>query len=236
MASDELMEVIEQARGFMKRTLSPGYYGYDFGMKLLDGYFGHEGTVFGAEFLEYAAYAGNTEAKYELGMCYRWGDGGVYAEPQKALHWFGRAAEDGHEKAAQLVEQFSSEEGMWIMFLSAISGAQGEGSKWYKAKLGVEEYYAMAQEGNGEAQYELARQLADPTHIGPFKYNISEAVKWYTQAAQNGVVDAMVNLAVIYLEGRPGVEADPECAMQWLKKAADAGDAEAIAYFEGQDK
>ena len=157
-----------------------------------------------------AAEMGHVDAMYELGMCYRWGDGGVYADPDEALKWFRAAKEKGHEKAGRIVEEFDSESGKLILLQSAISGVEGYGTKWYKSKTMVDEYYRLAEEGDGEAQYELARQLEFPHHVGPFKGNIQECIKWYEKAAENHVIDAMFNLAIIYKDGKCGITPDLE--------------------------
>lgn len=205
---------------------------YELGMSLLGNKYGPENTVYAAEFLQKAAEKGHVLAMYDLGMCYRWGDGGVYAEPEEALAWFSKAAEAGNENARSLMAHFGSEQGKLTLLMSAMSGAEGQGTKWYKTKAGVEMYYQEARAGNGECQYELARQLADPRHVGPFKYDIEAAVHWYTEAGNNGVIDAMFNLAQIYLKGAGTIEADKAKARAWMEKCAQAGDAEAAGLLK----
>jgi TPR repeat protein len=53
---------------------------------------------------------------------------------------------------------------------------------------------------------------------------MTEAVNYYQQAAAQGSVEAMIQLYLCLWEGR-GVNADHTQAMQWLTKAADAGNA-----------
>ena len=138
----------------------------------------------------------------------------------------------GHEKAKDLVEHFNSPSGKQILMESAISGAEGYGTKWYKSKTFVDGYYKLAEEGNAEAQYELARQLEYPNHVGPFVADINESIKWYEQAASNGVIDAMYNLSMIFCNGKLGTPVDKEKALYWMRMAADHGDAEAKTLVE----
>lgn len=183
--------------------------------------------VYSYLFYKIAAEEGYPEGMYNLGMCYRWGEGGVYADPEVALQYFREAAEKGHEKAKGILQHYDSEHGKYMLLMSAMSGVEGYGSKWYNTKEGVDTYYEKANAGDTEAQYELARQLANPERYGPFKFNIQEAIKWYTEAGNNGVVDAMFNLANIYMYGSGEQKIDKEKAKEWYQKCADAGDEEA---------
>ena len=51
----------------------------------------------------------------------------------------------------------------------------------------------------------------------------AEAVRWYRQAAAQGVVNAQYNLGVMYKNGR-GVRQDLALAQEWYGKACDNGD------------
>jgi len=227
MNSYELKKKLDSIWAIINRSLIPERYSSDIGVKLLDGIFGAEGEVHAAEFLEHAADHGDVQSMFNLGMCYRWGNGGVYAEPEVAMKWFRMAAGKGHEEAKNMVEKFDNQQGRLMLLYSAMSGAEGPGTKWYKTKAGVEMYYEKAQAGDAECQYELARQLANPERIGPFKHDIKEAIHWYTEAAGKGMIDAMFNLGGIYYKGQLGIERDLALAREWFAKCADAGDAEA---------
>ncbi len=56
--------------------------------------------------------------------------------------------------------------------------------------------------------------------------NMTEAVKWYRKAAEQGYVKAQYNLAVCYYNGA-GVTKDMAKAVEWYQKAAEQGFAEA---------
>ena len=53
--------------------------------------------------------------------------------------------------------------------------------------------------------------------------NYETAIKWYTQAAENGSVDAQNNLGLMYQEGR-GVAKDNKAAVIWYSQAVEQGD------------
>jgi len=50
--------------------------------------------------LRAAAEAGQSEAQFNLGLCYKRGEG-VERDAAAAVHWFSRAAREGHEPLAQ---------------------------------------------------------------------------------------------------------------------------------------
>jgi uncharacterized protein len=54
----------------------------------------------------------------------------------------------------------------------------------------------------------------------------AQAAAWYRKAANQGNVDAQVNLGVMYYSGR-GVAQDHATSRMWYQMAADQGDAEA---------
>lgn len=201
--------------------------------KLVEGYFSNAMEIHASRYWRIAAEKGGALAMYNLGMCYRWGEHGEYADPDQALFWFRRAADAGYVMAENLVTKFDNDEGKRLFFQSAISGIQGFGTKWYKNKWMVEEYFKGADAGNVEMQYELARESVPGTTFDAFKRKPENAVKYYELAAEQGMADAMFNLANLYEEGCPGMEPDLKKAFFWRKKCADAGDAEAC-YYLGQ--
>lgn len=227
MDQEKISQLLEKMWSMVHHDDKPDEQALKFGVMLAENEFGPEAEVHAADFLRYSVDRGNIAAMFHLGMCHRWGEGGVYADPDEALSWFRKAAEGGHPDAQQMVEAFGGESGRLILLMSAISGMEGQGSKWYRSQKMVEEYYAQARAGNAESQYELARQLENPERLGPFKHNIEEAIYWYQESAKQGVVDAMFNLAVIYYQGKLGVAPDAGKAKHWFGQAAASGDQEA---------
>ena len=227
MDEKKIENAISQLWDMVNAAPNPTEKALTMGMALIKKLLGPECEVYAVDFFRFAAEREDPMAMYNLGMCYRWGEGGVFVDADEAMVWFEKAAEKGHEKAADLCADYNNPKGKAIILMSAISGAGGQGSKWYKSKAMVEQYYSQANSGDGEAQYELARQLENPERLGPFRYNIQEAIHWYTQSANSGVVDAMFNLALIHETGKLGAPVDKQQALHWYRKAAERGDEEA---------
>jgi hypothetical protein len=74
----------------------------------------------------------------------------------------------------------------------------------------------MAQDGNPQAQYELAG-FYHYGYVGANDY--AKALKWYRASARQGYADAMVGLSVMYLGGQ-GVAKDRREAFVWLNLAS----------------
>lgn len=204
-----------------------------------EGKFSKPMTVYASKWYQIAADCGYEEGMYELALCYRWGEGGVYVDADKAIFWMTKAAEKGNERAKSFVEQFDNNSGRSIIVQSAISGVGGYGSKWYKCEELIEEYFKLADSGDAEAQYELARQSIPGEQFDVFKRDAHNAEKYYKMAAGQGMIDAMFNLANLYVEGSIGFAPDIEKGFEWRKKCADSGDDEACyllgkMYRDGQ--
>jgi hypothetical protein len=86
----------------------------------------------------------------------------------------------------------------------------------------VGEIKIRAEKGDAQAQYELGEAYLD-------SFYYADAAKWFRAAAEKGVVNAQWRLGQMLLTGhgsfakRPAVAADPSEGVQWLKKAANAG-------------
>lgn len=179
-----------------------------------------------------AADRGNTEAQLKLGKMYLSGDG-VDKDQAKGELWLNRAATEGNSEAQFLMgklyhaRQNTEMAGNWL----AKSATQG-----YKDAIGflqfmedfgfrVEEsfhqgpakFQKLAQDGDAEAQYQLAMRYES----GAFGVEQSheKSLHWFQLAANNGHVKAMKSLAHIYEKGLDGVTADQELADHWNSKA-----------------
>lgn len=204
-----------------------------------ENYFSPALSKYASKWCERAAQLGNADAMVTLAYFYRWGDYGVFIDIKKALYWYKKAAEAGNEDAVEFMKQFGDGSGNQVLEMSAISGKDGFGIKWYKSKQMIREMYKKADEGDAESQYELGRQLMPGTDYGAFWRNTKECIKYYEMAARQGVVDAMFNLASTYEYGWSDLEPDVEKEFYWRKRAADAGDIEALylvgkMYIEGK--
>ena len=86
-----------------------------------------------------------------------------------------------------------------------------------------------ADQGYPPAAFELAT-LFDPINPipnSPFTLKAERAAGLYETAAKSGIVPAMTRLGILYARGAEGFPADKAKARDWLKQAADKGDAEA---------
>ena len=193
-----------------------------------------------------AAEQGHVEAQYKLALAYENGNG-MTKDLSEAVKWYRKAAEQGHVEA-QYKLALAYENGY------GITQDLSEAVKWYhkaaelkhpeaSRHLQSAEVLLAAQNGNAEAQYNLA--LAYENGNGMTK-DLSEAVKWYRKAAeqghagaqkelktaelllnaQNGNAEAQYKLAQAYEKGS-GVTKDLTEAMAWYHKAAEQGLAEA---------
>jgi uncharacterized protein len=77
-----------------------------------------------------------------------------------------------------------------------------------------------ADAGNAVAQVDLAMAYHDG--VGGLAKSDTEAVKWFTKAAQQGDLEGQYNLAIAYYHGF-GVEKNLTQAVTWFKKAAEQG-------------
>lgn len=164
------------------------------------------------------ARKGDMFAQYNLGLIYR--DGmGVPPDPEQALEWFAKAAEQGYAPA-----QFAL------------------GSLYYTG-MGTERDYETAfslfqraaAQDHALAQYTLGIMYDSGRGV---RRNELRALDWYRLSAANGCALAQYNLGVIYYRGRL-VQQDYAVALEWYTKAAEQNDAEAqynlgLMYYRGQ--
>ena len=178
------------------------------------------------------------ESGYEKGMINAAtmlrGGNGVAADPERAVMWLERAAATSTEAAGILAHILRTGEGV------------------FPNKPRAAELYRMAAEaGDPDSQYDLAMMLdagdgipvdrveaerwfrasADQGDndarlcIGGILYErgeFSEAEGYFTDAALDGDVKAMYNLALMLMDGSLG-ERDENKAMEWMEMASDAG-------------
>jgi uncharacterized protein len=160
------------------------------------------------------------QAKYQLGVMYWKGEGGVKSDPVAARGWFQGAAESGYADG----EYFYG-----YMNYYGVGGPQdrGEGLRWFKA---------AADQGSADAMNELATDAltSDPPITAP---RMQFAVVYFGQAAKLGNSNAQASLASILAQGvgfhdDPAdpqrmhwvVPADPEQAYVWYAVAATKSD------------
>ncbi len=53
-----------------------------------------------------SAEAGDAEAQYQLGLCYKTGTGGAIEDADEALLWLGKAVDQGNQDAIDNMKRF----------------------------------------------------------------------------------------------------------------------------------
>ncbi|WP_083006951.1 SH3 domain-containing protein [Halomonas sp. GT] len=98
----------------------------------------------------------------------------------------------------------------------------------------IHEWRTAAERGNSDSQFALGMMFERGQGVSA---SLDEAYKWYRLAADNGLADAQVRLAELYLLER--LDGDSGSAAQWFERAAEAGNAAAqfqlgLLYLEGE--
>ena len=158
----------------------------------------------GIERLLKQADEGNVQAQCALGNIFYNGEG-VRRNYCEALRWFRKAAEQGYDKAQNI--------------LGALYAAGYEtGTPDYAGALG--RYRTSECRRNGSVK----------VHFYYGSYNIkqdyAEALKWFRKAAGQGCENAQNNLGILYANGY-GVEQDHAEALKWFRKAVEQGNGKA---------
>ena len=84
----------------------------------------------------------------------------------------------------------------------------------------IERMKALAEKGNADFQYFLARCYARGRKVDQ---DYKQALFWYEKAASQGLTKAQNNLACLYLDGK-GVDRDVKKAAYWFEQAAEQND------------
>jgi TPR repeat protein len=184
-----------------------------------------------------AAADGHTLAEYELGETYFTGDGTDIDYPQ-AKKWYQKAAEQGHG-LSQLRLGFLNAEAHF----AGLKTNYAEAEKWFTkaaeqdagdARFRLGNFYnnykeprdygkallwlkRAAEGGHHVAMYDLAR-LLQQGKPGIAK-NDKVALEWMTKAADEGLLQAQIQLAEMYGHGQNVAKNIPE-ALKWTMKIA----------------
>ena len=95
----------------------------------------------------------------------------------------------------------------------------------------------LAELGVAQAQYELGFSYFSNTDFnsgGDFMQDYSQAVKWYLKSAEQGHIEAQVQLGICYANGL-GVDKDENKAYYWWQKAAEQGHESAIYFMKSKE-
>ncbi len=192
--------------------------------------------------LQAEAAAGDAEAQYQLGFR-TWNGEGVTADPEAAVAWFRKAAEQGHAEAQSKLgvalflgtgtpldykEAFA-----WFQKAADQGNAKG---KFYQGlihafgkgvKRDPEKAFPLFKEA-AEGGLDMAQDaLGDAYYFGQgVKKDLEEAVVWFRKAAESGFAPAQFSLGNAYHFGN-GVPQDQQEALKWYRKAAEQDSVEA---------
>ena len=172
-------------------------------------------------------------AQFLVGGAYLQGQG-VEQDLSEALKWIRMSRDNGFSSAGSVVEMLESLEQIRQQAgekdVKSGSGTGGS-SKTDKLKAGKKDGKknsgSESKSGDGAAEYKQGLAAYG-------KKDFKAAAKSFREAAEKGNTDAMIMYGVCLGEGR-GVEKDMAESYRWVRKAADAGDANAQALY-GADR
>lgn len=144
------------------------------------------------------------EKYYAEALDYDFGRGGKPKDKAKAVYYYTKAAEAGHELA---------------MLNLGVCYEYGDGIAKNPQKA-VSLYVAASEKGNAMAQCNLGYCYFNGVGVGK---DAKKAALWYKKAADGKNVRAMNNLGYCYENGQ-GVARNPVKAYELYKNAADGGD------------
>ncbi len=192
------------------------------------------------------AETGEAEAQWQLGECYRLGNG-VAQNWETAVYWYEKSAAQQYVPAVHSLSMCLGD-GLGVkrdvpraMELARFGAEKG----YVKSKIALAAYYAESDmESDKQKAYEIFSELAEQGEslamrnlgvcyrdgIGVQK-DMAQASLWLTKAAEAGEATAQVWLALEYKTGT-NVPKDMQKTLFWLTKAAEQGNAEA-QYFLG---
>ncbi len=184
------------------------------------------------------ADSGDAEAQKMMGIMYDYGHG-VTADPEQALQWYIRSAEQGQTAVqyqvgakyfkGESIPQDYTEAAKWWE-LAAAGGqvdAQFNLGLMYFRGLGVpqddarasEFFQRAADQDHAHSQYSLAVMYAFARGV---EKNYAKALQWFLKAADKNVAQAQYNLGIFYENGY-GVDTDLVRAREWYERAAAQG-------------
>jgi len=166
--------------------------------------------VEGAKWFRRAAELGSARGQYQLGLCFKYGNG-VKKNEKEALEWIRKSAAQDYVVAICVVGDFLAEG-------RGTPKDEAEAAKWYRKS---------AEAGFENAQYHLAKMLDEGRGVAK---DHTEAVKWYRILAKRNYVWVNFRLALMLVDGI-GVEKDDAEAVKWLRRAAQFGIADSQRFL-----
>ena len=209
------------------------------GMMKISGQGTEKDVTGGMELLTKAAEGGYSRAQYMLGLVYGTDISGMPPDKEKAKLWLQKAAAQGDKKAQAVLDNpdmMKTPDDAGTLRKKADAGdanaAYELGGRYFVGMGGVEKNLDEAMKwklraagaGHPLAQSDVAVQMLHENKN-------DEALTWMTKAASSGVVNSQYQLGLIYAQGEI-VPKDLSNARLWIQKAADAGDARAVALIK----
>lgn len=200
------------------------------------------------EDIEAKAKAGDAKAQLAIGSYYAIGERGLPKDAQKAVYWLEKSAAQ-KDKAAMVYLGYIYGEGKLVkrdfqkavLWREAAAEIGDSAEKWslgnaflYGFRLPKDQQKALfwitraAEGGNAEAVeklIEIHENLGNAQELEKWNSALS---KMQLEAAQAGNALAMLAVAEKFMSGKKGLPRRPAQAVFWYKKAADAGNREAM--------
>lgn len=173
-----------------------------------------------------AATLGHKEAQVRVGDAYGYGYFGVTRDKEKAIFWYKKAEEQGHEKAKDAWHTLKYGTGLFGSInatLDALSGLQSAMESYYGLPHKSGEFLKLceaARSGDKEAQLKLGKAY-DNGEGTPKDQKV--AFEWYHKAAEQGQAEAEYILGNAYQNGTYGVVKNNKTAYSWYQKALQHG-------------
>ena len=170
-----------------------------------------------------AAKQGMSEAQLQLGKYYLLGKG-ITHNFEEAMTWFKKSAQQNNPEAQLQISKLNEVIELEKKAENNDSDAQLElanihGKKFHNPALAFKWYKRAAEQGNIEAQLDLAKSY-DKGKGTPQDHRM--AFYWFNKAAEQGDAEAQYNLAICYSKGE-GVIQDYAKCLEWNEKAVSKG-------------
>ncbi|EIJ34419.1 SEL1-like repeat protein [Thiothrix nivea] len=198
---------------------------YSMGMILRQGYL-DDGYVADNEqtlaWFDKAAAQGHAKAQYNMGM-FQYGASYLQRDIGVARQWFGKAAVGGSAAAQDMLNWFAAAEQIQQDAQAGKAAAQSQLGFMYLQGRYVEQDHAQAlawfhkaaAQGDAAAYFGLGEMCVVTDR--------QQALAWFSKAAKYGYLKVFGKLGELYRSDRTYAE-----ALQWYRKAAAQGDADAM--------
>lgn len=150
-----------------------------------------------------SAKKNHTESQFSTGVLLAQGSG-VKKDIDDAIYWWKKAAKNGHGQA-----QFN----LGVSYYNGSSGIQNfsKAIRWFEKSAKLK---------NTRATFFLARELYSGVHI---TQNFNRAFRLFSIAAKSNLIDAQIDLGLMYTIGQGVDKPDPVTGYAWIGLAVSQG-------------